>query len=51
MKCRKHPKYKAIRKPRVLCPGCWWIWILEADRPSLSSYIDHEDEVTDEQSS
>lgn len=23
MKCKKHPQYKAIRKPRVDCPECW----------------------------
>lgn len=22
MKCKKHPKYKAIRKPRVNCKEC-----------------------------
>ena len=23
MKCKKHPKYKAVRKPRVECERCW----------------------------
>jgi len=23
LKCKKHPKYKAIRRPRVACGVCW----------------------------
>lgn len=23
MKCKKHPKYKAIRKPMCDCKKCW----------------------------
>ena len=24
--CKKHPKYKAIFKPRCDCKECWEIW-------------------------
>lgn len=27
MKCRAHPKYKALRRPRVLCEQCWAMWL------------------------
>lgn len=26
MKCKKHPKYKGILKPRVPCEACWYLW-------------------------
>jgi hypothetical protein len=26
MRCEKHPKYKAIHKPRCNCETCWNIW-------------------------
>lgn len=26
MKCPKHPKYQAKRKPRVACGPCWRMW-------------------------
>lgn len=26
MKCKKHPRYKAIYQPRANCGGCWAIW-------------------------
>lgn len=26
MKCEKHPRYKAIRQPRVDCDDCWEIY-------------------------
>ncbi len=26
MKCKKHPKYEAKRKPVCDCPDCWDIW-------------------------
>lgn len=25
-KCRKHYRYRAIRKPRCLCEDCWKYW-------------------------
>jgi hypothetical protein len=25
-RCRFHPKYKGIQKPRISCAGCWWMW-------------------------
>lgn len=28
-KCKKHPKYKAIRKPRCNCKDCWDIYRVE----------------------
>lgn len=27
MVCKKHPKYKGLRKPRVLCPDCWALFL------------------------
>lgn len=27
MKCKKHPKYKGIHKPRVACEMCWVIFL------------------------
>ncbi len=33
MSCKKHPRYQAKRKPRVLCEGCWHFWFeAENDR-------------------
>jgi hypothetical protein len=26
-KCKKHPKYKAIKPPRVDCKDCWNIFL------------------------
>lgn len=26
--CRKHPRYKAIRKPRAACETCWEQWFI-----------------------
>ncbi len=28
LKCKKHPKGKAIQKPRVDCAACWKMWIV-----------------------
>jgi len=25
-RCKKHPTYMAIRKPRIPCAGCWYLW-------------------------
>lgn len=27
MKCHKHPKYVAQRKPYVSCLSCWMVWL------------------------
>ena len=27
VKCKKHPKYKVMRQPRVACPDCWSAWL------------------------
>jgi hypothetical protein len=24
--CEAHPRYKALRKPRLTCEACWWQW-------------------------
>ena len=29
MKCKKHPKYKGIRKPRVKCAECEHIYYMK----------------------
>lgn len=26
-RCKQHPKYRAIHKPRTLCEGCWYLWV------------------------
>lgn len=26
LQCKKHPKYKAVRKPRIPCADCWRLW-------------------------
>lgn len=28
MKCARHPRYRAIFKPRVLCARCWLVFFL-----------------------
>lgn len=38
--CRKHPKYKAMRKPRVACEECWRMYIRAMD------YLKWESDVT-----
>lgn len=35
MKCRKHPKYQAKRKPKVACEACW---ILYFDKLRATEY-------------
>jgi hypothetical protein len=27
MECAIHRRYKAMRKPRVLCERCWFMWV------------------------
>ena len=27
VKCKKHPKYKVMREPRVPCNDCWVAWV------------------------
>lgn len=29
MKCKKHPKYKGINKPKVSCIDCWRVYYLK----------------------
>jgi hypothetical protein len=26
IRCKMHPKYKALRKPQVACFSCWFLW-------------------------
>lgn len=26
VRCKKHPAYRAVFKPRVRCRGCWYLW-------------------------
>jgi hypothetical protein len=26
LRCKNHPKYKIIRKPRTGCGACWFLW-------------------------
>lgn len=32
--CKKHPKYRAKKRPRGLCPRCWDMWILKTEERS-----------------
>lgn len=31
MICKKHPKYKAIRQPKVDCDACWCLYHIAED--------------------
>lgn len=31
--CVKHPKYRALRRPRVDCAVCWLLYCLENEVP------------------
>jgi len=33
MTCKKHPKYKGIRKPRANCEACWRIYLKTENKP------------------
>jgi len=37
MSCKKHPKYKAIRKPRVDCEDCWKMY---NDTEKIKCYLE-----------
>lgn len=26
IRCHKHPSYRAIHIPRVMCNACWYLW-------------------------
>ena len=30
-KCKVHPRYQALRKPRASCEACWRMWIEQQD--------------------
>lgn len=30
MKCKAHPRYKGLRRPRVACESCWRLYIIQA---------------------
>jgi hypothetical protein len=30
--CKAHPRYKVIRKPRVACEACWFMWFNKLGR-------------------
>lgn len=44
MKCKKHPKYKGIHKPKIDCPGCrdWWL-ICQATRDKKIRNYNYDD--------
>lgn len=27
--CKRHPRYKALKKPQCLCEDCWRMWLNE----------------------
>ena len=42
-KCRKHPKYKAMRKPQCDCKKCWQIW---EDQVKRAAKVVRENKIT-----
>ncbi len=38
MECKKHPRYKAIREPRVDCLDCWKKYALRQPYPTAWAY-------------
>lgn len=37
MKCKKHPKYGAIRRPRTACEVCWRMYIEGHPKPLIEA--------------
>jgi hypothetical protein len=37
-RCPTHPRYKAIRKPRVACEACWAKWFWEEKLRSMGGH-------------
>ena len=37
--CKKHPKYKAVRKPRVNCEECWRMYFDNRNKPKIEYKI------------
>jgi len=35
-RCDTHPRYLGRRKPRISCPGCWWIWLIAMENLSAA---------------
>ena len=33
--CKRHPKYRALRKPSVPCDPCWYLWVTVTWRPGF----------------
>jgi hypothetical protein len=33
--CAKHPRYKAIRKPRAACDACWNMYLKKQSKPRM----------------
>jgi len=47
--CRKHPKYKAIRVPKVECDDCWEMYVINHGKDkALKAYFTslHKKELT-----
>ena len=43
MICKKHPKYKAIRKPIAKCLDCWNIFLTKKIEENSSYLLDFKD--------
>lgn len=43
MKCPKHPKYKAIKEPKVNCVWCWNMYIRKSKTPDKA--VKHWDDL------
>lgn len=38
MKCKTHPKYKVVHKPRCACESCWALWFYDFCMCNLDYY-------------
>lgn len=47
MKCKKHPRYKGIYKPRIECLDCWKIYEAELEK-QLAGLDKKIDDLTEE---
>jgi len=39
MKCKRHPRYQAKRKPRLACEDCWRKWFA-AEKTHVNKALD-----------
>lgn len=44
MRCKHHKRYRGLRKPRISCEGCWWIWFYGPTQAAhkITKYLEYE---------